>query len=209
VVAAVATAARPMGVLLAVGLVLRALELRRGELPDGGPRPPGRPRSYLPWAGVLVALAGVGTFSVYLWARFGDPVAFLTGQEAWHQAAGPATWFKVQFFKDVTDVSSPLSWLTYMAHPVLTVAGLALVPGVLKRFGRAYGVYVLLMIGLSALSTKNFFGMSRYLLAAFPVFAVAGDLVADRPLLRRLAPAMSALALVLLTAAFTRGYYLS
>ena len=51
--------------------------------------------------------------------------------------------------------------------------------------------------------------MSRYLLAAFPVFAVAGDLVADRPVLRRAAPAVSGLGLVLLTAAFARGYYLS
>ena len=158
---------------------------------------------------MLVALVGVGAFCLYLWSRFGDPLAFLTGQEAWDQQAGPATWFKVQFFKDVTDVGSPLSWLSYVAHPVLTVVGLALVPGVFRRFGRAYGVYALLMIGLSALSTKNFFGMSRYLLAAFPVFAVAGDLVADRPVLRRAAPAVSALGLVLLTAAFARGYYLS
>ena len=158
---------------------------------------------------MLVALVGVGGFSLYLWSRFGDPLAFLTGQEAWDQQAGPATWFKVQFFEDVSDVSSPLSWLSYVAHPVLTVVGLALVPGVFRRFGRAYGVYALLMIGLSALSTKNFFGMSRYLLAAFPVFAVAGDLVADRPVLRRVAPAVSGLGLVVLTAAFARGYYLS
>ncbi len=202
--AAVATAARPMGVILVVGLVLRALERRRAqEQPTAGPR------SYLSDAGVLVALAGVGAFSLYLWSRFGDPLAFVTGQEAWDQQAGPATWFKVQFFKDVADVSSPLSWLSYVAHPVLTVVGLALVPGVFRRFGRAYGVYALLMIGLSALSTKNFFGMSRYLLAAFPVFAVAGDLIADRPVLRRAAPAVSGLGLVLLTAAFARGYYLS
>ena len=203
--AAVATAARPMGLILVVGLVLRALERRRRA--DG--RQTTGPRSYLSEAGVLVALVGVGAFSVYLWSRFGDPLAFLTGQEAWHQQAGPATWFKVQFFKDVTDVSSPLSWLSYVAHPVLTVVGLALVPGVFRRFGRAYGVYALLMIGLSALATKNFFGMSRYLLAAFPVFAVAGDLIADRPVLRRAAPVVSCFGLVLLTAAFARGYYLS
>ena len=200
--AAVATAARPMGLILVVGLALRALERRRQE--DGE-----APRSYRSDAGVLVALVGVGAFSLYLWSRFGDPLAFLTGQEAWDQQAGPATWFKVQFFEDVTDVSSPLSWLSYVAHPVLTVVGLALVPGVFRRFGRSYGVYALLMIGLSALSTKNFFGMSRYLLAAFPVFAVAGDLIADRPVLRRVAPAVSGLGLVLLTAAFARGYYLS
>ena len=82
-------------------------------------------------------------------------------------------------------------------------------PEVFRRFGRGYGVFVLLLIGLSALSTKNFFGMSRYLLAAFPCFAVAGELVGDRPLLRRTATVASGLGLVLLTAAFSRGYYLS
>jgi len=158
---------------------------------------------------VLVSAGGLAAFSLYLWARFGDPLAFLTGQEAWNQEAGWRTWLKVQFFDDVTNVSSPLSWLTYVAHPVLTFTGLALVPRVFRRFGRGYGVYVLLLIGLSALSTKNFFGMSRYLLAAFPVFAVAGELLVDRPRLRRVVTAGSGVALVLLTGAFSRGYYLS
>jgi len=158
---------------------------------------------------VLVSAGGLAAFCLYLWARFGDPLAFLTGQEAWDQQAGPRTWLKVQFFEDVTDVSSPLSWLTFVAHPVLTIAGLALVPRIFRRFGPGYGVYVLLLIGLSALSTKNFFGMSRYLLAAFPCFAVAGELVADRPAVRRVATVASGVGLVLLTAAYSRGYYLS
>ncbi len=192
---AVATAARPIGVVLIVALVVRVLE--RGERPGW--------RS----AGVLVSGLGIGAFSVYLWARFGDPLAFGTIQEAWDQEAGPETWLKVQFFEDVVDVGNPLAWLAYMAHPVLTVVGLALVPGVFRRFGKGYGVFTALLIGLSALGTKNFFGMSRYLLAAFPCFAVAGEWVAERPRLRTLAPAVSGLGLVVLTAAYSRGYYLS
>jgi hypothetical protein len=181
-----------------------------GDATGGGPSRRDRGAGWR-WrdAGVLLSAAGIGAFCLYLWARFGDPLAFLTGQKAWGQQAGPHTWLKVQFFHDVTDVSSPLSWLTYVAHPVLTVVGLALVPRVFRRFGRGYGMYVLLLIGLSALSTKNFFGMSRYLLAAFPCFAVAGELVADRPGVRRATTAASGVGLVLLTAAFSRGYYLS
>ena len=49
----------------------------------------------------------------------------------------------------------------------------------------------------------------RYLLAAFPCFAVAGELVADRPAVRHAATVASGLGLVALTAAFSRGYYLS
>jgi hypothetical protein len=212
-VGAAATACRPMGAVLVVGLAVRAWERdREMSSPAEGTPPPGPAARRTPrWhrAGVLVSAGGLAAFSLYLWARFGDPLAFLTGQEAWDQQAGLHTWLKVQFFKDVTDFSSPLSWLTFVAHPVFTFAGLALVPRVFRRFGRGYGVYVLLLIGLSALSTKNFFGMSRYLLAAFPCFAVAGELVADRPRVRHAATAASGLGLVLLTAAFSRGYYLS
>jgi hypothetical protein len=220
-VGAVATGSRPMGAVLVVGLAVRAWELRRqapapAALPAALPaaQPPDEPGGVptgVRWtdAGVLLSAGGVAAFALYLWIRFGDPLAFLTGQEAWDQQAGLRTWLKVQFFEDVTDIGSPLPWLAYVAHPVLTFTGLALVPGVFRRFGRGYGVYVLLLIGLSALSTKNFFGMSRYLLAAFPCFAVAGDLLVDRPRLRVAATAASGLALVVLTAAFSRGYYLS
>jgi Gpi18-like mannosyltransferase len=205
-VGAVATACRPMGAVLVIGLAVRAWERRREASPSEE-----TPQKTRRWrdAGVLVSVAGLAAFSVYLWSRFGDPLAFLTGQKEWDQQAGLHTWLKIQFFKDVTNFSSPLSWLTFVAHPVLTFTGLALVPRIFRRFGKGYGVYVLLLIGLSALSTKNFFGMSRYLLAAFPCFAVAGELVADRPRVRQAATAASGLGLVVLTAAFSRGYYLS
>lgn len=195
VAGAVATAARPIGAVLVLALVLRVLE--REERPT--------------WrhAGVLLSGLGIAGFSLYLWARFGDPLAFGTIQEAWDQEAGLDTWLKFRFFRDVAAADSPLAFLVYIAHPVLTVVGLALVPRIFRRFGRAYGVYSLLVIGLSALGTKNFFGMSRYLLAAFPCFAVAGEWVAERPRLRTLAPAASGLGLVVFTAAYSRGYYLS
>lgn len=192
---AVATAARPIGAVLVVALVVRVLE--RGGRPSW--------RS----AGVLVSGLGIGAFCLYLWVRFGDPLAFSTVQEAWDQEAGPQTWLKLQFFEDVVDIDSPLPWLSYMAHPVLTVIGLVLLPGVFRRFGKGYGVFCALLIGLSALGTKNFFGMSRYVLAAFPCFAVAGEWVAARPRLRAAIPALSGLGLVVLTAAYSRGYYLS
>jgi len=194
-VGAVATAARPIGAVLVVALVVRVLE--RGERPGW--------RS----TGVLLSGLGIGAFSAYLWVRFGDPLAFGTVQEAWDQEASSETWLKFRFFRDVVDIDSPLPWVAYMAHPVLTVLGLALVPRVFRRFGKGYGVFSLLLIGLSALGTKNFFGMSRYVLAAFPCFAVAGEWVAARPRLRVVAPAVSGLGLVVLTAAFSRGYYLS
>jgi hypothetical protein len=215
----VATAARPVGVVLVVALVIRALERRGALRPEGGglvDRRRLRPAALVDWrrarpadAGVLLSVAGLAAWCAYLWARFGDPFAFATAQAAWHQGAGPSTWLKVQFFRDVADLRSPRAWVLFMAHPALTLAAAALVPRVFRRFGAGYGVYVALLVGLSALSTKNFFGMARYLLAAFPCFAVLGELLAGRAALRRIALPASGLGLVALTAVFGTGYYLS
>jgi hypothetical protein len=195
---AVATAARPVGVVLVVALVVRAVE-RRGGWREARPSD----------AGVLLALAGLGAWCLYLWSRFDDPFAFATAQAAWDQGAGPETWLKFQFFRDVIDTRSPGAWVLFMAHPVLTVGAACLVPRVFRRFGAGYGVYATLLIGLSALSTKNFFGMARYLLAAFPCFAVLGEALVERPAVRRVALPASGIALVILTAVFGTGYYLS
>ncbi len=227
---AIATAARPLGIVLVVGLAVRALEQRGafrrkdgtagpGGRPDGTAGPGGRPEGTarrVDWrrarpvdAGVLLAVLGLAAWCLYLSRRFDDPFAFVTAQAAWHQGAGPETWLKVQFFRDISDLSSPRAWILFMAHPVLTVAAACLVPRVFRRFGAGYGVYTALLIGLSALSTKNFFGMARYLLAAFPIFAVLGELLVERPAIRRVFLPASGVALVVLTAVFGTGYYLS
>lgn len=197
-VGAVATAARPIGAVLVVGLAVRAVERR------GGWRHLRRAD-----AGVLLAGAGVGAFCLYTWARFGSPLTFLQAQEAWGQGAGWHTWLKVQFFHDVTDFRSPLAWLVFVAHPALTLASLALVPRVVRRFGWGYGLFALLVLGLSAVSTKNFFGMARYVMAAFPCFAVAGEWLAGRARLRPVTLLVSGLGLGLAASFFARGHYLS
>lgn len=197
-VGAVATAARPLGFVLVVALVVLVVERR------GGWR-------NVPWrdAGVLLAAAGIGAFALYCWSRFGSPLAFVEAQKGWDQDPGPATWFKVQFFDDVRDFRSPLAWIVFVSHPLLTAAALALVPLVVRRLGWAYGLFVLLSVGLAAVSTKNFFGMSRYVLAAFPCFAVAGEVLAPRLRLRVAALATSGAGLVAATSFFARGHYLS
>src|SRR5262249_47237872 len=60
---AVATATRPVGVALVVGLVVRALERRGWSLQKLRARD----------AGLLLSTLGVGGYLGYLWIRFGDP----------------------------------------------------------------------------------------------------------------------------------------
>jgi len=203
IVGALATGARPTGVVLVVALAVRAYE-RRKELGDEN-----RP---VWWdAGVLLSALGLGAFCLYQWRKFGDPFAFITIQSAWDQESGVRTWLKVRFFEDLTTLGNRnvLASLSYLAHPVLTLGALALVPRVFRRFGYGYGVYALLIVLVPALSTKNFFGMGRYLLAAFPCFAVLGELLAERPKLARVVYPVAAIGLVALTAAYSQGQYLS
>lgn len=201
VVGALATAARPTGIVLVVGLAVRAFERRR----QAGER--------LQWhdAGVLVSALGLAGFCFYQWRKFGDPFTFVTVQSAWDQESGLHTWLKFRFFEDLGTLGERniLGSLSYLAHPVLTLTGLALVPRVFRRFGYGYGTYALLAVLVPALATKNFFGMARYLLAAFPCFAVAGELLAERPRLAKVVYPVFGAGLLALTAAYSQGQYLS
>jgi hypothetical protein len=201
-VGALATAARPTGIVLVVALAVRAVERRRSI---GDDRPLWKD------AGVLLSALGLAAFCLYQWRRFDDPFAFITVQSAWGQESGPHTWFKLRFFEDLAGIPhrNVLGSISYLAHPVLTFGALALVPRVFRRFGYGYGVYALLIILLPAVSTKNFFGMGRYLMAAFPCFAVAGEMLAERPRLAAVVYPVAAVGLVILTVAYSQGHYLS
>jgi hypothetical protein len=207
---AVATAARPVGLVVIVGLTLRALE-RNGVFADGWRHPSktAAVKALRHDGGVLLSAGGLGAYCVYLWVRFGSPFVFADAEKAWGQGAGLRTWFKVQFINDFTSFGGGTAWVARMSHLVITVVALALVPYIFRRFGIAYGVYSFLIIGLAALSTKDFFGMTRYALAAFPAFAAGGELLADRTWARNAAIGISALGLVILSSLFARGSYLA
>jgi hypothetical protein len=208
-VGALGSAARPVGIVLVLALAVRAVE-RRGALRPLGRGLIDRGRLRRADAGVLLAAVGLVVWCLFLWHRFGNPLAFATAEAGWQQSPGPNTWLKVRFFHDMAHIWNLRLWgVFYVAHAALTVASACLVPRVFRRFGVGYGVYVTLLIGLSAVSTMNFFGMARYLLAAFPCFAVLGELLSARPALGRGALAAGGLGLVALTAVFGTGYYLA
>lgn len=213
VAGALATAARPIGIVVVAALTVRAVE-RRGVIPWSPARFASAPagsagRAWWRDAGVLVAVAGLMGYCLYLSRRFGDPFAFATVEEYWGQRPGPVTWLKLDFFKGITEFGDPTAWVAYVAHAVVTFAALAFVPRVFRRFGWGYGVYSLLVVGLAAFSTKDFFGMGRYVLAAFPCFAAAAEVLVDHPRMRTLALVVSGVGLVTMTSFFARGSYLS
>jgi hypothetical protein len=163
------------------------------------------------WAPAL-ALSVLGTvaYCTFLWIRFRSPFAFIeqTGVPGWDQAAGPKTWFKIRFVQEMLHATNAIR-VRNLAHFAAFLTAIAFVPTVVRRFGRAYGGYVVLILVVPAISSKDFLGVGRYALAAFPVFGAAGEVLAHRPVLRYAGLAVSAACLLVTTSLFARGYYIS
>lgn len=235
-VGALATAGRPVGVAVAIGLVVRMLEMRAQAIAvepvtdeadhapaddapadavpdDRGPRSTARPgwRDLLRavptvrWreAGVLLSGLGLLAWVSYLWAEFGDPLAFLAVQEApgWNQGSGPHTWFKIVYLG--TLIKGPLENILLLTPQALVcLFAVLLLPRVWRRFGWGYTAYAVFVLAIPIIGTKDFMGTGRYVLAAFPVIAAAGDFLAERGP-RWLRPVvLGVLAIGLITATF-------
>jgi hypothetical protein len=100
-------------------------------------------------------------------------------------------------------------FLRLAGHAALSVGALALVWPTVKRLGWGYGLYSAAIVGLPTLSSKDFMGMGRYLLAAFPLFLTLALLLRERPRLRLAVMALSAVLMVALAAAYGAAHYVS
>jgi len=196
-----ATATRPVAPAVVLGLLVRQIERRRSRGESV------RPIDFLP----LLSICGLALYMVYLWKRFGDPLAFVHVQSAlgWDQPPGPQTWFKVTWFRILFPRVAPLVAVRLVGHALITVGALALVFSTRRLLGLGYAVYVAAAVGLPALSSKDFMGLGRYVLAAFPLFLTLSLLMRERPVLRKCWLAASGIILALLTAAFGAGGYVA
>jgi hypothetical protein len=235
VLGAIATATRPVGLAVVVGLFARELErngvfssprldrVRVAHLTPSSATAPAddraplirfdftklRARSALP----LLSIAGLVSYVIYLADKFGEPFAFVTAERApgWDLKPGPHTWFKVDFFDRLIHFPDMGLWHTagLVVQAVLAIGVLTLTLRVGRKFGWGYAIYVVVVLAIPLVGSKDFQGIGRYCLAAFPAFAVMGQCLADR---RRLAIGVlvvSALGLGLLCSGFARGAYVS
>ncbi len=224
-VGALATAGRPVGVAVAIGLVVRVLEMlaeRRATAPEQAQLPARRWPVHVGWrelfravpavrwreAGVLLSGLGLAAWCLYLWTTFGDPLAFNTVQGApgWYQGTGPKTWFKLVFFG--TMVHGPLDVaLRVAAQALMCLIAVLLLRRVWRLFGWGYLAYSVVVLTIPLLGTKDFMGTGRYVMAAFPVIAAAGHLLAAaRPRwLRPVVLAAGFLGMVVVTFVFATG----
>jgi hypothetical protein len=218
VVGIVATAARPAGVVVAVALVLRLIERRNLERLAGAVEGSARPTLWqrldprvLRWRDtpVLLAFGGVGAWMIFLWVRFGDPLLFATVEENWGQGAGPRTWFKLRVIEELQQKPFAAGTIGHVVQGLLLIGALALVPRILRRFGWAYALYTLGVVGLALIGTKDFQSSGRYLIGAFPCFAALAEPLVDRPPLRAVLLTLSLLGLLAMAVAYGRGTYLA
>jgi hypothetical protein len=197
-----ATAVRPVGVFLVAGLCLRTLQLRGWKLPKVERRD----------AGVLLAGGGLAAYLLFLWWRFGKPTAFASaaGASGWSEGQRARDiWLKIGFFRQFSKPAFDAGHFTTGLQALLVVVSLALAVLVIRRLGWAYGGYSALTVAVPTFFSQNFIGTGRYILAAFPCFAVGAELLTHRPRLRWVLVASSAATLVLLTSFWARYYYLS
>jgi hypothetical protein len=160
-------------------------------------------------AGVLLSVGGIVAFMVHLWRRFDDPLLFQSIQTTWGQETGWRTWLKQDFFTAlVRDTEMFYSWGLVIQASVLALVVLS-IPFVARRFGWRYGAYLVTLVIIPAIGSQDFQGMGRYLIGAFPSFAVLGSLLADRPGVRRIVLPVSAAVLVVFAGMFANGRYIS
>jgi hypothetical protein len=251
-VGALATAGRPIGIAVLVGLTVRAVELaalrpavelaaQRPAPTDPAPTVAAVPAGEAPartapagahrmalahrgarvraalttvgWrdAGVLLSAAGLLGYCGYQWVRFGTPLAFVEAESApgWDQGTGLLVWFKVAFVRELVQ-SRNLGKLRLLAAAMACVVVVLLLPRIRRRFGWGYAVFTAVVVAIPVLSTKDFMGSGRYVLAAFPAFAAAADFLAERPqwVLRTLL-VLFAVGLATTMVLYTRDYEVS
>lgn len=219
VVGACATATRPSGFAVVAGLLVVALDRTgvlvaaserlhpwwgRLGLPARVDRSRLRPAPFL----TLVSVVGLLGYMTYLWVAWERPLRFVEEQANYHDP-NVASLLKQQFFDAFYEGFAPSHLATTTFQCVLLTAVLLTVPAVGRRFGWGYGVYVLCLAAFPAVSVSTFMGVGRYLLPAFPVFALAGEWLSTR---RRVAVAWCAacgVLLVVMSFGFSRNWYLT
>lgn len=165
--AALATLARPHGVLIGVPLLVEYLAQRRFHLQAVRP-------TVLALALIPLALAA---WIAYLWQLTGDPLAFVSAQAGWGRGFTPPWETVARFFAEPL---VPHGTLAGWDHSLLDLAFVGLFVAVAvaswRLLRRGYAVYATLVV-LAMLSSGSLAAAPRYGLAIFPTFlllALAG-----------------------------------
>jgi hypothetical protein len=156
---------------------------------------------------------GLLAYMTYLYIKFNDPLLFSHVQEEF--GAGRQTgkfillyqviwrYIKMIFTVDRTNPLYFTIWLEFIS--AISFFSL-LIWGFVKRIRPSYLIFSLLAITLPTL-TGTFSSMPRYVLVAFPVFILLAQI--KNKWFNYIYPTISIILLIICTAMFTRGYWIS
>jgi hypothetical protein len=198
---ALTTFTRPVAPAVLLGLLVRHWELKRQRGEKLGPRD----------AVLLFAGAGMAAYVGYQWWAFGEPLAFAKVQSApgWDHVPGWSTWLKEWWFIAMTGNGKASIKLQFLMHGLAAMVPLALAWPMRRKLGLGYAVYVAGVIGIPAFAMKDFWGMGRYALAAFPCFLYVTLMLETRPVVRRWLAVASGVGFCLLAVNFGRGAWVA
>jgi hypothetical protein len=172
---ALATLARPNGILIGLPLALLAMQ--------GRPRPGALARRAAALAPVPLALAG---FCAFAYSLSGDPLAWLHAEAQWGYSLGHAPWQLLLSLigRVLKHGAYDYFFLSPMApfrlfHGLAALIFIALTPAVFARLGAAMGAYVLVSL-LVPLTGNALEGVGRYAAVLFPVFMTLGTIRSAR-----------------------------
>jgi hypothetical protein len=167
--AALATLARPNGILIGVPLLVLAL---RGR--------PSVKQAALRLSALTPAPLALAGFCAFAYSLSGDPLAWLHAQAQWGYSLGHPPWQLLlsllgRVLKhgayDYFFVSTMAPFRLF--HGLAAILVLTITPAVFKRLGPAFGTYVLVSL-LVPLSGNALEGIGRYSAVLFPVFMTLG-----------------------------------
>ena len=172
---ALATLARPNGILIGLPLALLALRDR--------PEPREAIGRWARLAPIPAALAG---FCGYAYTLSGNPFGWMAAQAHWGYSLGHPPWQQLQRLLDdvlqlgvydylLASKTAPFELL----HGAAALIFLALVPLIFRRLGAAFGMYVLVSL-LVPLSSNTLEGLGRYASVLFPAFMAVATLASPR-----------------------------
>ncbi|HXN41708.1 MAG TPA: hypothetical protein VN918_07975, partial [Myxococcaceae bacterium] len=153
----------------------------------------------------------IGLYMLHLWTRFVDPLAFLHVQSApgWDQPPGWYTWLKITWFHILFPKVAPLVAFRLVGHALVALGALALVPATRRHLGLGYAVYTALAVGLPTIASKDFMGLGRYVLAAFPLFLTLAILLRGKTWVVAGWLVLSGMLLAILVLAWGAGGYVA
>lgn len=159
---------------------------------------------------ILLTGSGLIIYMIYLQVNFGDFLLFQKSFSAWDQSR---ITFPLQtifrYFKIFTSVDKNLLvyWIAVL-ELVSFIFYLILSVYTLKKIRISYGIFMITLL-LMVSFTGTLAGTPRYILHLFPGFLAMALLVKDRSLFKKIVIIVCVLAGFILTALFTRGYFVS